>query len=81
MRTDYHRISYRRRGYDGSSVAAGPGSIRRDAADAAALMDALGIDRAHIVGLSFSAAIALEMAVLAPGRVSVAMKKSPLVAS
>lgn len=66
---DYRRILYHRRGYAGSSPVDGPGSIQRDAADCAALLTALDIDRAHIVGLSFSGAIALQLATDAPERV------------
>ncbi len=58
----YRRIVYHRRGYAGSSAVQGPGSIAREAADCAALLTALGVDRAHVVGLSFSGAIALQLA-------------------
>lgn len=58
----YRRILYYRHGYAGSSSVDGPGSITRDAADCAALLAALDIDRAHVVGLSFSGAIALQLA-------------------
>lgn len=62
----YRKILYHRRGYAGSSPVAGPGSIVRDAVDCRALLTALGIERAHIVGTSFSGAIALQMAADAP---------------
>ena len=65
----FRRILYHRCGYAGSSAVDGPGSIARDAADGAALLTALDIDRAHIVGLSFSGAIALQLAADAPERV------------
>lgn len=65
----YRTVVYHRRGYAGSSAADAAGSIVRDAADAVALLDELGIDRAHVVGLSFSGAIALQLAVDAPERV------------
>lgn len=63
---DYRKVLYHRRGYAGSSPVDGPGSIERDAADCAALLTALDIDRAHVVGLSFSGAIALQLATDAP---------------
>lgn len=66
---DYRKILYYRRGYAGSSPVDGPGSIQRDAADCAALLTELGIDRAHVVGLSFSGAIALKLACDLPERV------------
>lgn len=62
----YRKVVYHRRGYADSSAVAGPGSVVRDAADCRALLDALGIDRAHIVGVSYSAAVALQLAAQAP---------------
>lgn len=64
----YRRIVYHRRGYAGSSPVAGPGSIERDAADCEVLLAELDVDRAHVVGLSFSGAIALELAAQVPER-------------
>lgn len=64
---DRHRkIVYHRRGYAGSSAVRGHGSVARDAADCLALLDALGIARAHVVGVSYSAAVALQLAADAP---------------
>jgi pimeloyl-ACP methyl ester carboxylesterase len=62
----YRKVVYHRRGYAGSSPVDGPGAVVRDAADCHALLDALGIGRAHIVGASYSAAVALQLAVDAP---------------
>jgi pimeloyl-ACP methyl ester carboxylesterase len=62
----FRRIVYHRRGYAGSSPVDGPGSIPRDAADCRALLAALRIERAHIVGLSYSGAVALQLAADAP---------------
>ncbi|WP_324651533.1 alpha/beta fold hydrolase [Georgenia sp. H159] len=65
-----HRVVLtHRRGYAGSSPTAGAGSVRRDAADCVVLLDALGIGRAHVVGLSYSGAVALELALRWPDRV------------
>jgi pimeloyl-ACP methyl ester carboxylesterase len=64
----FRRIVYHRRGYAGSSPVAGPGSIPRDAADCQALLAALRIERAHVVGLSYSGAVALQLAAAAPDR-------------
>ncbi len=66
---DHRRILYHRRGYAGSSPADGPGSIQRDAADCAALLTELDVARVHVVGLSFSGAIALQLASDLPERV------------
>lgn len=65
----FRTIVYHRRGYGGSTAAADVGSITRDAADAAAVLDGLGIEDAHVVGLSYSGAIALQLASTAPHRV------------
>ncbi len=62
----YRKVVYHRRGYAGSTAVGGPGSILRDAADCQALLDELKIDRAHIVGVSYSAAVALQLAAHAP---------------
>ncbi|MDX1660067.1 MAG: alpha/beta hydrolase [Nitriliruptorales bacterium] len=59
----HRRILYHRRGYAGSSPATpDPASIARDAADCGALLEALDVGRAHVVGLSFSGAIAMQLA-------------------
>jgi pimeloyl-ACP methyl ester carboxylesterase len=65
---DYRRIVYHRRGYGTSSPADLPGSIVRDTEDLRSLLDALAIDRAHVVGFSYSGAVALQFAADAPER-------------
>ncbi len=65
----YRKVLTHRRGYEASSATAGPGSIARDAQDCAALLDALDIPRAHVVGVSYSGAVALQLAADAPDRV------------
>lgn len=61
---DYALIRYHRRGYSGSSRAEGPPEtyISRACRDAAALLQHLGLERAHIVGHSSGAVIALQLA-------------------
>ena len=60
---DRHRlITYHRRGWAGSTHAPGPVSIEDHAADAAALLDHLGVRRAHVAGHSSGASIALQLA-------------------
>jgi pimeloyl-ACP methyl ester carboxylesterase len=83
LRDSYQLILYHRRGYAGSAaVDAGPGSIARDADDCRALLAALGIPRAHIVGLSYSGAVALQLAVDAPQRVhSLSLLEPPPIAT
>lgn len=65
-----HRlIRTHRRGYGGSSQVTGIRPITAEAADCVALLDALGVERAHVVGLSYSSTIAMQLAVDAPHRV------------
>ena len=66
LRDHYRLVSYRRRGYGGSSPVRGPGSVARDADDCRRLLAALGIERAHVVGVSYSAAVVLHLAAEAP---------------
>ncbi len=65
----YRLIQYHRRGFDGSSRATSPFSIAGQATDARALLDYLGIERAHVVGHSYGGAIALQLTLDAPKRV------------
>lgn len=66
LRPSFRTVLYHRRGYGRSSPTSGPGSIKRDAADCARLLDASGIAQVHVVGASYSAAVALQLAVDAP---------------
>ncbi len=51
------------RGFGDSARHSGPSSIMQYAEDVAALLDALGIERAHVFGHSMGGAVALQMAV------------------
>jgi pimeloyl-ACP methyl ester carboxylesterase len=62
----YRKILYHRRGYAGSSPDDGRASVVRDAGDCRALLSALRVDRAHIVGLSYSAAVGLQLVADSP---------------
>jgi len=62
----YKLILYHRRGVAGSDDVAAPFTIKDQAADARALLGELGVERAHIVGHSYGAAIALQLAADAP---------------
>jgi pimeloyl-ACP methyl ester carboxylesterase len=66
LRDHYRVIRYHRRGYAQSSPVQGAGSIQRDAADGQALLAALGVAPAHVVGFSYSGAVALQMAADSP---------------
>ena len=65
----YKLIRFHRRGFAGSSRAPVPFSMKEQAADAAALLKALGISRAHIVGHSFGGCVALQLALDQPAMV------------
>jgi pimeloyl-ACP methyl ester carboxylesterase len=76
---NFKRINYHRRGYGASAPVAPPFSVAQQAKDALALLDVLGIERAHIVGHSMGANVALQLAVAAPERVqSLALLEPPL---
>jgi len=57
----YQLIRYHKRGWVGSTHTPPPVSIRDQAADAAALLDHLGVRHAHIVGHSTGAAIGAQV--------------------
>ena len=58
----YQLIRYHKRGWVGSTHTPAPVSITDHAADAAALLDHLGVARAHVAGHSSGAAVAAQMA-------------------
>lgn len=62
----YRLLSYHRAGYAGSSNVEGPVSMALHAEHCRRLMRKLGIERAHIVGHSSSAVVALQMALDSP---------------
>jgi 3-oxoadipate enol-lactonase len=57
------------RGHGGTDAPEGPYTVRQMADDLLALMDRLGIARAHVVGLSMGGAMAQEFALAHPARV------------
>jgi pimeloyl-ACP methyl ester carboxylesterase len=75
----YRLIRYRQRQLDAGTSDPAPVSFVQHAADAAALLEHLGIARAHVAGHSTGAAIALQLAVEHPGVVhSLALLEPPL---
>src|SRR2546423_14163143 len=58
----YQLIVYHRRGVAGSDDVRPPYTLRDQAADARALLGELGVERAHVVGHSYGAAVALQLA-------------------
>jgi 3-oxoadipate enol-lactonase len=58
----YQLIRYHKRGWVGSTRGAGAVSVEDHAADAAALLDYLGVAHAHVAGHSSGAAVAAQLA-------------------
>ena len=65
----YQLIRYHKRGWVGSTHTPPPVSIGEHAADAAALLDQLGVRRAHVAGHSTGASIAAQLALDHPEKV------------
>ena len=66
LNSRYRLVRYHRRGYAGSSPVRAPFSLGQQAADCRALLEHLGIERAHVVGHSSGGVIALRLALDAP---------------
>lgn len=62
-------VSYDQRGLGWTAIPPGPYSMADYAADAAALLDHLGLDRCRVVGVSFGGMVAQELAVTWPDRI------------
>jgi pimeloyl-ACP methyl ester carboxylesterase len=62
----YRLIRYHKRGWAGSTHTSPPVSMSDHAADAAALLDHLGVQRAHVAGHSSGAAVAAQLALDRP---------------
>lgn len=69
LKERYRTIALDNRGSGQSEAPAGPYSIALMASDAAAALDAAGVERAHVFGLSMGGMIAQEFALQYPGRV------------
>src|SRR6201984_2565149 len=65
----YHSIAFDNRGIGQSDVPGGVYSISLMASDAAAVLDAAGVETAHIFGVSMGGMIAQEFALQYPERV------------
>ena len=64
----YQAIHYGRRGHGGVGLPGETADIAGQATDVVMILDALGIDKAHVVGHSFGADIAVELATRIPDR-------------
>ncbi len=62
----YRCITWHRRGYTGSRPGANADGVAEAAADARAVLEHLGIARAHVVGHSYGGCVALQLALDAP---------------
>lgn len=77
----YRLIRYHRQGWLGSSSPVGSSlSIEQQAADAAELLDFLGVEQAHVVGHSYGGAIGLQLTHDCPERVhSLALMEAAMI--
>ncbi|MBU1670057.1 MAG: alpha/beta hydrolase [Actinobacteria bacterium] len=66
----YCVVTFENRGIGGTGRGSEPFTIRRFAADLAGLLDALGLERAHLLGYSMGGYIVQELALTQPDRVA-----------
>jgi pimeloyl-ACP methyl ester carboxylesterase len=69
LRRDFEVITYDHRGVGASSGLQAPFTIGELAEDAVGLLDALGVDSAHVLGISMGGMVAQELALAHPERV------------
>ena len=69
LESRFECIAFDNRGIGGSGRAELPFTIADLAADTAALLDALGLDRVHVLGISMGGMIAQELALAHPDRI------------
>ena len=69
LRPNFQTIRLSNRGTGASDKPAGPVTIRQMADDAVGLLDALGIEKAHVMGISMGGMISQELVLAHPERV------------
>jgi 3-oxoadipate enol-lactonase len=69
LRDSYRVVRYDVRGHGASTTPPGPYSLAEMAEDARELLDALGLDAVHVVGMSMGGCIAMALALAHPARV------------
>jgi pimeloyl-ACP methyl ester carboxylesterase len=77
----YQLVRYHKRGWVGSTHTPGPVGIATHAADAAALLEHLGLPRAHVAGHSTGAVVAAQLAVDRPATLQTLTLLEPLMLS
>ena len=70
LRDHYRVIRYDARGHGGSDAPDGPYAIEQLAADALAVLDAAGVERAHLCGLSLGGTLGMWLALNRPERLA-----------
>jgi pimeloyl-ACP methyl ester carboxylesterase len=77
----YRLIRYHRRGWGGSTHTTAPVTVADHAADAAALLEHLGIRRSHVAGHSTGAVVAVQLSLDSPAAVRTLTLLEPLMLS
>ena len=77
-RGEYQVIHYGRRGHGGRGLPAEATDIPGQVPDVLAILDALGIEKAHVAGHSFGGYVAMDLATRTPGRMLSALLLEPL---
>jgi pimeloyl-ACP methyl ester carboxylesterase len=77
----YQLIRYHKRGWVGSTHTSPPVSVATHAVDAAALLEHLGLPRAHVAGHSTGAVVAAQLAIDSPGTMRTLTLLEPLMLS
>jgi pimeloyl-ACP methyl ester carboxylesterase len=77
LRDRFDVVAWDRRGHSRSKDGQGPGSVRQDAEDLAALIQHLGVEPVHVVGNSSGGAVVLNLVTMHPELVKSAAAHEP----